>query len=221
MAMVQPEMLVADWTRIPNSCPWSARTPPPGHPATQMCHTTGPAVSPEPHCPTSAPHYFLHKYHTLMPSTDTLLKLSTVASHYVPRKYKTLCTTEKCSTTPQVMGRVVLPSCRRATLIEPRALSPPLLLLLPPILKLVQVVSFSSSLLQFPWKVWPNLHPSTEVRFDWWEVDSDMWSHSTNNQGRDWFRHLIKVYSQDLCSSETIVPTKPETWNTQAENRVK
>ena len=40
--------------------------------------------------------------------------------------------TQKYSTTPQVMGRVVLPSCRRATLIEPRALSPPLLLLLLP-----------------------------------------------------------------------------------------
>ena len=121
--MVQPEMLVADWTRIPNSCPWSARTPPPGHPATQMCHTTGPAVSPEPHCPTSAPHYFLHKYHTRMPSTDTLLKLSTVASHYVPRKYKTLpgkstaphhsngqsCTTIMSSRHPHWTTRIVTP----------------------------------------------------------------------------------------------------------------
>ena len=42
----------------------------------------------------------------------------------------------------EVMGRVVLPSCRRATIIEPQALSPPLLLVLLPILKLVQLVCF-------------------------------------------------------------------------------
>ena len=62
MAMVQPEMLVADWTRIPTLCvpdlPHTTHLR-----ATQMCHTTGPAtlaVSPEPHCATSTFHYVLH-----------------------------------------------------------------------------------------------------------------------------------------------------------------
>ena len=103
-------------------------------------------------------------------------------------------TAQKYSTTAQceVMGRVVLPSCRRATIIEPQALSPPLLLVLLPILKLVQLVCF--------WRC-SNSH--------------EIWGHicigqqQSNWIGENWIpqwrKRLIPVSDQSLFTSKILL----------------
>ena len=103
-------------------------------------------------------------------------------------------TAQKYSTTAQceVMGRVVLPSCRRAVIIEPQALSPPLLLVLLPILKLVQLVCF--------WRC-SNSH--------------EIWGHicigqqQSNWIGENWIpqwrKRLIPVSDQRLFTSKILL----------------